>query len=414
MSKPDGNQTHTCVMCNAKLESKEALQDHFRKHANKEIDLKGRQLGPAGELKELTNKDRTYIKGTGSQINTNIVCDVCGEAFKCNTKAIQHKFRKHPFNAAKHYCPQCGMQFPLLGHRDKHLKEQHETAHIPKNPYPCYQCGAVFYNKLAHEYHHKSAHHRVVSLYKQILTPPPSKKIRYNNAGEPQSAYYCHLCGIEYISKFNLEKHLERQHTEEERGTTPVDIYKCNTCDGLFYNQKAYNNHNTYHRPGDLYVTSEEQRLQTVRRVDQDFDIRRVQPIAERYMPKYRSRRTNIYSSKTQKANKRKENSSDEEMSPPPNSDSDEDSLVDQPTTTTVDISTAANNATAADDTMLSVEGGIATAEEQISTKSIDDVIQSSDNLDSNTITTAAAAATTDDSCQVTQPPPPSSEQDNL
>lgn len=63
---------------------------------------------------------------------------------------------------------------------------------------------------------------RVVSLYKQILTPPPSKKIRYNNAGEPQSAYYCHLCGIEYISKFNLEKHLERQHTEEERATTPV------------------------------------------------------------------------------------------------------------------------------------------------------------------------------------------------
>ncbi|KAK9504328.1 hypothetical protein O3M35_010688 [Rhynocoris fuscipes] len=321
MSKPEG--THTCVMCDAKLESKEALQDHFRKHANKEIDLKGRQLGPTGELKELTNKDRTYIKGTGSQINTNILCDVCGEAFTCNTKAIQHKFRKHPFNAAKHYCPQCGMQFPLLGHRDKHLKEQHETEHIPKNPYPCYQCGAVFYNKLAHEYHHKSAHHRIVSLYKQIITPPPSKKIRYNNAGEPQSAYYCHLCGIEYISKFNLEKHLERQHSSQERNTTPVDIFKCNTCDGLFYNQKAYNNHNTYHRPGDLYVTSEEQRLQTVRRVDQDFDIRRVQPVAERYMPKYRRRRTKIYVQKNAVQNKKP--SSDDEMSPPPNSDSEDE-----------------------------------------------------------------------------------------
>lgn len=33
-------------------------------------------------------------------------------------------------------------------------------------------------------------------------------------------------------------------------------------------------------------------RLATVTRVDQDFDIRRVQPIAEKYVPRYRRRRT--------------------------------------------------------------------------------------------------------------------------
>ncbi|KAL1140840.1 hypothetical protein AAG570_000768 [Ranatra chinensis] len=239
----------------------------------------------------MTNAKRTYIKGTGSQVGTHVICDVCGEAFTCNTKAIQHKFRKHPFHAAKHYCPQCGMQFPLKGHRDKHLKEEHETDHVPKNPYPCYQCGAIFYTKRAHEYHDKSAHHRVVTLYKQIETPPPSKKIRYNNAGDPQSVYYCHLCGFEYIVKFNLQKHLEGQHSRQERSAVPPDLYKCNTCDALFYNQKAYHNHNMYHRPDDLYVTSEQQRLQTVTRVDQDFDIRRVLPATEKYVPKYRRRR---------------------------------------------------------------------------------------------------------------------------
>ncbi|XP_014254264.1 zinc finger protein 709-like [Cimex lectularius] len=313
--------SHTCVMCNTELDSKEALQDHFRRHANKEIDLKGRPIGPSGELKDPTAKDRTYIIGSGSQVDSNIVCDVCGEAFTCNTKAIQHKFRKHPFNAAKHYCPQCGMQFPLKGHRDKHLKEQHESDHVPKNPNPCYQCGAIFYNQNAHEYHKKSAHHRVVSLFKQIETPPPSKKIRYNNAGEPQSVYYCHLCGSEYIVKFNLQMHLERAHTMAERSAAPPDLYKCNTCDGLFYNQKAYKNHNIYHRPDDLYVTSEEQRLQTVTRVDQDFDIRRVQPVVEKYVPKFRRRRTiNLPS----KVNSRNKDCEDEELSPPPASDSED------------------------------------------------------------------------------------------
>jgi len=318
------SETHPCVLCDSVLESKDALRDHFRKHANKEIDTKGRKLGPKGELEEFTSPDRTYIKGTGSKVGTLIACDVCGQEFTCNTKAIQHKFRKHPFNAAKHYCPQCGMQFPLKGHRDKHLKEQHESDHIPKNPYPCYQCGAIFYNKRAHEYHDKSAHHRVVTLFKQIETPPPTKKIRYNNAGEPQSVYYCHLCGIEYIVKFNLQMHLERQHTKEERAAAPPDLFKCNTCDGLFYNQKAYQSHNIYHRPDDLYVTSEEQRLSTITRVDQDFDIRRVEPMVEKYIPRFRKRRQKSVIPALLETDGLKE-----ELSPPPSpnsSDSDSES----------------------------------------------------------------------------------------
>lgn len=44
--------------------------------------------------------------------------------------------------------------------------------------------------------------------------------------------------------------------------------------------------HNSYHQPDDLYVTSEEQRLQTITKIDQDFDIRRVEGVAEKYVPK--------------------------------------------------------------------------------------------------------------------------------
>ena len=66
-----------------------------------------------GETKERGRDGLGYVKGSGSKTDANVTCDVCGEQFTCNTTAIQHKFRKHPFHAAKHYCPQCGMQFPI-------------------------------------------------------------------------------------------------------------------------------------------------------------------------------------------------------------------------------------------------------------------------------------------------------------
>lgn len=64
----------------------------------------------------------------------------------------------------------------------------------------------------------------------------------------------------------------------------PEDLIKCTVCSALFCNKRAYNIHNFYHHPDDLYVTSEQQRMQTVTKIDQDFDIRRVEPAAEKYI----------------------------------------------------------------------------------------------------------------------------------
>uniref|UniRef100_A0A1B6MTL9 C2H2-type domain-containing protein n=1 Tax=Graphocephala atropunctata TaxID=36148 RepID=A0A1B6MTL9_9HEMI len=333
----NNESSHTCVLCNTSLESKEALKEHFRKHANKEIDGKGRPVGPNGESVIDVSKfrGRGYEKGSASKfVDGVITCDVCGEKFKCNTTAIQHKFRKHPASSIKYYCPQCGMQFPLKIHRDKHLAE-----HSPTNSrltVPCNDCGEKFFNRNALEYHSKSTHQRIIALYQPVLTPPPSKKIKVNNAGDPQSVYYCHLCGFEYIVKFNLQKHLEKQHTKEERDNAPMDLVKCTTCDALFYSQRAYQNHNMYHKPDDLYVTSEQQRLQTVTRVDQDFDIRRVQLGAEKYLPTYRRRKRISVPVKMVKT-KPAEDSSDE-MSPPSAMDTSSDSDSEKPLNKRINI----------------------------------------------------------------------------
>jgi len=75
------------------------------------------------------------------------------------TVAIQHKFRKHPESAAKHFCPHCGMQFPLKINRDKHLAAEHSGG-APSKLFPCGDCGVVFYTEEAQAYHSKSTHKR--------------------------------------------------------------------------------------------------------------------------------------------------------------------------------------------------------------------------------------------------------------
>ncbi|XP_066997550.1 zinc finger and BTB domain-containing protein 40 isoform X2 [Anabrus simplex] len=262
MAPPDA-LNHICVLCNSKLESKEALQEHFRKHANKEIDSKGRPGKPTVPPNKGVKPAASNRVSKLSNKPGEITCDVCGQEFDNVTVAIQHKFRKHPESAAKHFCPYCGMQFPLKYNRDKHLLDHPGGA--PSKLYPCPDCGVVFYNEDAQAYHTKSTHKR--------------------------------------------------------------DLIKCTTCDALFYNKKAYDNHNMYHKPDDLYVTSEEQRLQTVSRVDQDFDIRRVQNAAEKFIPVYRPRVPLQKKKKKGCAKLLKEDATDE-LSPnsaPESSDSDSD-----------------------------------------------------------------------------------------
>ena len=67
------------------------------------------------------------------------------------------------------------------------------------------------------KFHIRSTHKRVTALVNPTATLGPSKKIKMNMSGEPCSVYYCHICGHEYLVKFNLQKHLEAYHTPERK-----------------------------------------------------------------------------------------------------------------------------------------------------------------------------------------------------
>ncbi|KAG7178042.1 uncharacterized protein LOC121874141 isoform X2 [Homarus americanus] len=283
------SESRKCVFCNQQFFTKVDLQNHFRRHANGEIDIKGfpQILQKTPEKLEDKSDEKsakdigTNSTGTGKK-GDNAVCDVCGEAFRTVSLAISHKFRKHPESVIKHYCPHCGMMFPIKLNRDKHLLTHPGTA--PKQLYPCLTCGVAFYNQRARKFHMDSAHKGAIRMVNPIKTPAPSLKIVLNNAGEAHSVYYCHLCGCEYQVKYNLQKHLGTRHTEEERDAVPEEVVQCNLCSALFYSKRAYDAHSHHHRESDLFATNEEMRQQVVQRIDQDFDQRRVPSTVERYL----------------------------------------------------------------------------------------------------------------------------------
>lgn len=275
---------HRCVLCGEQLPTKPLLQEHFRKHANKEITTSSSTQGQTVRKQSDSSKIKDAFSACGAVSNTQqpVKCDVCEQAFPNVTQAIQHKYKQHPNCQIKHHCEYCGKQFPLVVCKDIHIKSEHKNQKKPNQRFQCKECSAQFYSVPAVRFHVQGSHKRINTMIAPIQTMPPSKKIKMSNSGDQNSVYYCHLCGMEYIVKFNLQKHLQLNHSEQDRSSTPQDIVKCSLCEAMFYNKKAYDVHNMCHTPKDLYIESEEDRKQAVTRVDCDFDLSRVPTIFDR------------------------------------------------------------------------------------------------------------------------------------
>ncbi|XP_065089071.1 zinc finger protein 484-like [Ochlerotatus camptorhynchus] len=263
--KPEGKDnskrsTFVCTFCQCTFDNQEALKQHFVKH------------GTGSEFGKIPS-------GSGEGTIVLIECEWCPETFTKLSKAIEHKYRKHNYESKNYFCTLCGRLFPLKVALEQHQNMEHKDdkeMNVPRLDFICGFCGTAFICQVALELHVKTAHNLEKRMMAHPFIPKPSKKVRLNQAGEIISIYYCYLCGSEYMLKFNLLKHIEDHHSYEDRCAMPEDMFKCSTCDSMFYTKKAFDAHNIHHKPEDLYVTSEEHRLNIVARVDQDFDFQRV------------------------------------------------------------------------------------------------------------------------------------------
>ncbi|XP_055371138.1 zinc finger and BTB domain-containing protein 41-like [Condylostylus longicornis] len=242
-----------CQKCHLKFSSQKKFIQHLREHAN--------------------SRNR-YGKSTQ--------CDSCSMVFPTQTKAIQHKHRAHP-DIPNSFCQFCGKLFVLKNSLDEHLAKEHANQMSQScNLIKCDHCSATFSNAVALQYHVKSLHQQInYLLANDLYIPPSSTKIIRSNSSELFSAYYCHLCGVEYMIKNSLKKHLYEIHQPEERNKKPDDLIKCRTCEAIFFTKLAYEKHLVFHKPNDFYAANQEARMKVVSRVDQDFDISRVPLLQE-------------------------------------------------------------------------------------------------------------------------------------
>ncbi|XP_053699203.1 zinc finger protein 808-like [Sabethes cyaneus] len=256
-----------CTFCPSTFSSHDHLRIHFLKHGNQAND--SRQTFEGSERSRSSHEPAIVL----------IECEWCPETFTSMSKAIEHKYRKHNYESKNYFCTLCGRLFPLKVALEQHQSLEHandKEINVPRLDYICGFCGTAFISHSALALHIKTAHNLEKRMIDHPFVPIPSKKVRLNQAGEIFSIYYCHLCGSEYMVKFNLLKHIEDHHSFEERCAAPEELLKCSTCDSMFYTKKAFDTHNIHHKPEDLYATSEEHRLHIVARVDQDYDFRRV------------------------------------------------------------------------------------------------------------------------------------------
>lgn len=197
--------------------------------------------------------------------NVDTRCDVCGVSFDSIPSTIRHRFKMHP-NSTKFYCSYCGMQFPLKVNALWYFLLSFSSLFLYIIISMClYRITGIIIkcrttqlkarikmnteNAKSVMWYFTTRRHwitiivpfikgsdlpidpssriyiyefiiwlvlffRMVYIFQPIATPPPSNKIKLNSMNDALSVYYCHLCGVEYVIKFNLQQHLEKMHTQ--------------------------------------------------------------------------------------------------------------------------------------------------------------------------------------------------------
>jgi len=227
-----------------------------------------------------------FVK-TSEALPKQFKCDFCDEMFAKITLVITHTYKQHPDKQIGYNCMFCGTRFPLDSSRKIHINFQHKKEKAGKEILNCDICWDEFYNKRALDFHRKTFHS--AARFEDLVIMPASTKITKFVNNELVRLHYCHLCGSEYVSKYNLKKHIERDHSYQMYDTTSDIILKCTKCESIFFNKKAYDVHNLHHKSTDIFIHNIE--VKSKIRVDNDPDPSRIPTIWDKLDQPYKKRR---------------------------------------------------------------------------------------------------------------------------
>lgn len=236
----DATRTFECIECKLTFKNELNLQDHMNRHSGAKpysCDICDAKFAAHLLIK------RHMIIHSGLKSN---LCNVCGSAFKRMKDLKYHMFR-HTGDST-YQCNECKKNFFSKYYLEKHMlvhtgvKEfechicgykcsaqnrlnVHVRTHGPKIQIPCTECGQIFEN--------------MRSLEKHLIK---------HTAGFGQLAidkpFECGECPRKFYTKINLNKHIEKIHSEDSKRFT------CPICKATLASAKGLRSHqNTHTKP---------------------------------------------------------------------------------------------------------------------------------------------------------------------
>ncbi|XP_041821658.1 zinc finger protein 665-like [Chelmon rostratus] len=187
------------------------------------------------------NSDLSEINRGANTVKKPVKCDICGKAFKCQSKLNIH-MRSH--TGEKPYsCDTCGKRFSQASVLNAHLR-----IHTGEKPYSCNTCGKEFrlssILKVHMRMHTGEKPYLCKTCRKRFCRMPDLKRHMSIHTGE--RPYSCKTCGRDFRLNSNLKVHM-RMHTGEKP-------YVCKVCRKRFCRMPDLKRHISIHTGERAYT----------------------------------------------------------------------------------------------------------------------------------------------------------------
>ncbi|KAI5635942.1 hypothetical protein NE865_11361 [Phthorimaea operculella] len=175
-------------------------------------------------------------KNTLNYKNSFYKCEMCFKGFMVESTYRNHMERHHP-SFGRFSCDVCQLRFP-----NNRTQQQHKLATHSRN-YICRICGHISKAKSRAKEHYKW--HQGVLYVCDICGASfdkPTSHLTHVRTNHP-SRHICSLCGASFVSAHGLLTHGRRAHRQLNEGQEPNPAYKCVLCGVQFSNEDAVAKH---------------------------------------------------------------------------------------------------------------------------------------------------------------------------
>jgi KRAB domain-containing zinc finger protein len=158
---------------------------------------------------ELESPENSPKKSSGKKD-----CVYCGISIS-NGSWMQHYYRVHSENSRFH-CDLCGKGFRVKRDLGDHMKSHQNIEYRQK--YPCFHCPSQFLSKSSLKTHNQTFHSDFIEEHPCECGKIFSSRLKLQQhilVVHKKGSYPCQQCGKDFRVKYNLTKHIRKDHGEK-------------------------------------------------------------------------------------------------------------------------------------------------------------------------------------------------------